>query len=164
MYSDIRFALRIWRRRPILAAAALFTLALGTGANVAIFSVIYAVMLKPLPYPEPSRLVQVWSAIRDAKAPTTISDPGRQLTAVETVNQWRQMDTPFEEMGCYRAWQYTLSGDRQPERVLSVAVSPGFLHTLGLAPSRGRAFTADEYTIGKEHAVILSDRLWRRWF
>jgi hypothetical protein len=74
------------------------------------------------------------------------------------------METPFEEMGCYRAWQYTLSGNREPERVLAAAISPGFLPTLGIAPARGRAFAADEYTAVKERAVILNDRLWRRWF
>jgi hypothetical protein len=164
MYSDIRFALRVWRRRPVLAVAAVLTLALGTGANTAIFSVIYAVMLKPLPYAEPARLVQIWSADRDPKAPKTSADANRRWTSVDTVNRWRGMQTPFEGMGCYRAWQYTLSGSREPERVLSAAISPGFLRTLGIAPVRGRAFTDDEYRVGKEHAVILSDRLWRRWF
>jgi putative ABC transport system permease protein len=164
MYSDIRFALRVWRRRPVLAIAAILTLALGTGANTAIFSVIYAVMLKPLPYPEPGRLMQIWSADRDPNAPRTTSDTNRRQTAIETVSQWRRTDTPFEEMGCYRAWQYTLSGNREPERVSAAAIAPGFLRTLGIAPLRGRAFTDGEYAPGQEHAVILSDRLWYRWF
>ena len=164
MYSDLRFAARIWRRRPLVAAAAVLTLALGTGANTAIFRVIYAVVLKPLPYAESQRLVQVWSADRDPNAPRTLSNPNKRLTRAATIDEWRKLSNPFAEMGSYNSWEYTLSGDGEPERLTAVVISPGVLPVLRIQPSLGRAFTDQEYVTGKEHAVILSDHLWRRRF
>jgi putative ABC transport system permease protein len=162
--SEIRFAWRLWRRKPLVAAASVLTLALGTGANTALFRVVHAVMLKPLPYAQPGRLVQIWLAVRDPKAAKGISDPNKWMIGVDVVNRWRQLDTPFAEMGCYRGWQYTLTGDREPERVSAAVVSDGVFQTLGIAPALGRAFTPQEYTPGNAREAILGQRLWRRWF
>ena len=126
------------------------------------FSIIYAVMLKPLPYPEPHRLVQIWSADRDPVAQAGRSDAKKQSTQSAVIEQWRKLDTPFAEIAYYRAWQYTVSGGAEPERVYAAAVSAGFLHVLGLAPARGRSFTEEDLVDGKNDVALLSDELWRR--
>jgi putative ABC transport system permease protein len=114
--ADLRFAARTWRKRPVLVAAAVLTLALGTGANTAIFNVIHAVVLRPLPYPQPERLVQIWSADVDSRG---ILDPaGKRLTFSSMVERWRQADTAFDHIACYRAWNFLVAAATgRPERL-----------------------------------------------
>jgi putative ABC transport system permease protein len=161
--ADLRFALRAWRRRPVLIAAAILTLALGTGANTAIFSVIHSVMLRPLPYPQPDRLVQIWSADIDARG--HLDPTGRNLLTDTVVDRWRRLDTPFAQLACYRPWTVSFAAPAAtPERFYAAAVSPEFFDTLGIAPALGRGFAAGESAPGRDAVVILSDALWRRAF
>jgi hypothetical protein len=157
MYSDIRFALRVWRRRPVLAAAAVLTLALGTGANTAIFSVIYAVMLKPLPYPEPARLVQIWSADRDPK----VQKNHLRLQPRADRCRYRQSVAPHANAVRRNGLlpRMAVHIERQ-SRAGACAGGRDFagvsFHSWNCA-ARGLAFTDDEYTPGNEQ--LLSDRL-----
>jgi putative ABC transport system permease protein len=161
--ADLRFAARTWRKRPVLAAAAVLTLALGTGANTAIFSLIHRVVLRPLPYPRPDRLVQIWSAGVDARG--RLDPAGRGLTWNTTADRWRQAHTAFEHIACYRAWNFSIAAPTgEPERLYAAAVSAEFFATLGVAPAMGRAFSAEEVTPGRDNVVVLSDALWRRLF
>jgi putative ABC transport system permease protein len=161
--ADLRFAARTWRKRPVLVAAAVLTLALGTGANTAIFSVIHRVVLRPLPYPQPGRLVQIWSAGVDARG--RLDPAGKGLTWSATVDRWRQADTAFDSIACYRAWNFSAAASAgQPERLFAAAVSPEFFATLGISPAMGRAFSAEEVAPGRDDVVVLSDGLWRRLF
>ena len=129
--TDLRFAARIWRKRPLLVAAAVLTLALGTGANTAIFSVIYAVVLRPLPYAQPERLVQIWSADVDGRG--RLDRAGKKLTWSGTADRWRQADTAFEHIGCYRAWNFSVAAaSGQPERLYAAVVSADFFDESGV--------------------------------
>ncbi len=161
--TDLRFAARCWRKRPLLVAAAVLTLALGTGANTAIFSVIHAVVLRPLPYPQPERLVQIWSADVDGRG--TLDPAGKRLTSSSRVERWREADTAFDHIVCYRAWNFSVAAPTgQPERLYAAVVSADFFATLGVAPAMGRAFSAEEVTPGHDNVVILSDAQWHRLF
>jgi len=161
--ADLRFAARTWRKRPVLAAAAVLTLALGAGANTAIFSVIHAVVLRPLPYPQPERLVQIWSA--DVDASGRLDPAGRKIFTDTEVARWRQADTAFDRIACYRAWEFSVaSASGQPERLYAAAVSAEFFATLGISPAIGRGFSTGEVTPGRDNLVVLSDALWRRLF
>src|SRR5580658_8450220 len=110
LFADLRFALRQWRKNQLITIAAVLTLALGTGVNTTMFSVIHAVMLKPLPYPQPDRLVQVWST--DLKRPhseeaTRILSRVRQLTPPPVVDAWSK-GRSFASFGGYRPWTSNL--------------------------------------------------------
>jgi len=162
LFDDFRFAVRTWRRRPVLAAAALLTLALGTGANTAVFNVIHSIVLRPLPYPEPDRLVQIWSAKLDAQGRT---DPaGREMNVTARVDRWRKSQTAFEHIAAYRAWNVTVSVAGQPQRLYAAEVPSDFLTTLGVSPAQGRNFSELENTPGHDDVIILSDSLRRRLF
>ena len=155
--GDVLFAFRTWRKQPFPPLAALVTLALGVGANTAIFSVIHAVMLKPLPYPEPDRLVQIWSVDLGARR-----DNG--LLSGKEIDRLRAASRSFQDIGYYHFWMSNFSGQGEAERIYTALVSPGFLSTLGVAPALGRAFTAADMTHGNDRIVILSDAFWRRRF
>ncbi len=160
--ADLRYATRAWRKRPVLAAAAILTLALGTGANTAIFSVIHAVILRPLPYAHADRLYQVWSAKLDARGQ---ADPaGREGTDATIIEGWRRSQTLFEQIAAYRGWNVSVTVSGQPLRLYAAAVSANFLSTLGAAPAQGRDFAAGEDTPGHDDVILLSDSLRRRLF
>ena len=152
---DIRYALRMLRRSPGFAAAAIITLALGIGANTAIFSVLNAVLLRPLPYADPDRLVMVGERSPDGS-------PGN--TGYTTFLDWRDRTHAFEELAMIRSWIPTLIANGEPERVSGMRVTANFFHMLGVKPSLGRDFTAAEDTPAGWRVVILSDSLWRRRF
>jgi putative ABC transport system permease protein len=160
--ADLRFAARIWRKRPVPIAAALLTLALGTGANTAIFSVIHSAVLRPLPYPRPDRLVQIWSTDVDAHRDR---DPaGRKPTNPAVIERWRKLDTAFDHIASYNLWMVSVTAAGRPERLFAAMVSSNFFAALGVTPARGRVFTEEENTAGHDDVVILSDRFWRTHF
>src|SRR6185503_17959691 len=140
---DLRYAARLLARAPAFTAVALVTLALGIGANTAIFSVLNAVLLRPLPYADPDRLVMVG-----------------YLTFVD----WRARNHTFEDMALIRSWTPTLSANSDPERINAMRVSANFFGLLGVRPAIGRDFTAAQDTPASWQTVILSDGLWRRRF
>jgi predicted permease len=155
---DVRHGIRTLRRVPGLAAVAVITLALGIGANTAIFSVIYAVLLKPLPFPEADRVVQVWMAF-----------PERNLdkTSWSHANFWdaRDMATAFEDLGAIEFGSVNLTGMGDPERLDAVRVNAGFFRVLGVPPAAGRLLAAGEDAPGQDASVaILSHRFWVQRF
>ncbi len=157
--QDVRSVLRLARRQPFFSAAVVLMLALGLGASTAIFSVVYGVLLKPLPFPEPDRIVQVWGAL-----------PARQLTnlSLTEANFWdmRDWNRAFEELGAFHSASFTLTGeDVAPERVTGASVSVGFFRALAVQPVAGRLFTPGEDEPGAPaERVILANALWRQRF
>lgn len=162
---DLTFALRRWRKKPIPAIAALVTLALGTGVNTAIFSIIHSVMLKPLPYPAPERLVQIWSVDLDRNSNLgAMLTRDKQLATTRQLDRWRELSASFQDIACYFPWLVNFTAPGEPERVLTARISASFFATLGVTPARGREFTAADLVPGKDRVAILSDSFWRRRF
>jgi putative ABC transport system permease protein len=157
--QDVRYGLRLVRRAPGFAAAAILTVALGVGASTAMFSVVYGVLLRPLPYGEADRLVNLWSTA-----------PGRGLprgyVGMANVYDWKARNHVFEDIGAVRAIaNFNLTGgDGEPERLLGGRMASNVLPVLRVAPALGHNFTAEEDRIGHENVAILSDGLWRRRF
>jgi len=165
LLADLRFALRTWRKNPVPALAAVLTLAIGVGANTAIFSVIYAVMLKPLPYPDPERLVQIWSVDLDPRSePGAMLHRDKQLLSVEEIGRLRATSHVLQDIGYYGPWMSNVSAPGEAERIYAAHVSPGLFPALRMAPAMGRAFAAADLAPGREHIAILSDAFWRRRF
>lgn len=154
--NDLRFAFRQLRQSPAFTAIAVLTLALGIGANTAIFSVVNAVLLRPLPYPEPERIVY----LNEANGGTNTS------IALPDYIDWRKDAKSFEHLAISRLESRNLSGipGREPERVSVAFVTANFFNVIGLHPQLGRTFTEDEDKLGAPALVVLSDRLWNRAF
>jgi putative ABC transport system permease protein len=155
---DLRFAFRQLLKNPGFTAVALLTLALGIGANTAIFSVVRSVLLRPLPFKEPERLVTVWER-----------NPGRGYdlnnVAPATFADWKAQNQVFESMAaCSIDQGLNLTGTGEPERITAVPVSANLFQVLGVNPIHGRTFTREEETPGRDQVVILSHRLWQRRF
>jgi putative ABC transport system permease protein len=153
--QDLGYGLRMLRRAPGFTAAALLTLTLGIGANTAIFTIVNAVLLRPLPYADPDRLVTVGDRGSDGDA----SNVG-----FSTVLDWRERSRTFEQFAMMRSWQPTLVTNGEAERLPAVRVSWNYFDMLGVRPALGRTFTADEDRPEHWRVVLLSDRLWRRRF
>src|ERR1041385_2761139 len=156
--QDVRIALRGLARAPGFTAVALLTLAIGIGANSAIFGVVRSVLLRPLPYPGADRLGQLWSGHR-AKGR---AEP-EWLTPPQFVD-WQAGNRTFAAMAGYQRWAPDLTGSGEPESLNGYAVSWNFLDVLGVNVARGRGFQAGDDDAGAERVVILSDELWRRRF
>src|SRR5487761_124625 len=156
LIQDLRYGLRQLRRNPGFTAVAVITLALGIGANTAIFSVVNAVVLQPLPYRHPSRLVMVYHV------PPAKSFPGMTKFAVSPANylDWRRQNHAFDPIAIYGGRGMNLTGRVQPEAVTAAKVSAGFFATLGVPPRIGRAFTPDEERPGHANEVILGNAFW----
>ncbi len=163
--QDLRFAIRFWKKRPLSVTAAAITLALGTGANTAIFSVINAILIQPLPYYEPQRLVQIW---RVEQADSFTSSPRTagqsRFTDTSLLEHWRHNASTLESIAGCTGWMTTVGSGGDPERVFAGLVTAEFFPMLRVSPILGRAFTAEEMTPGQDEVVILSDGYWRRRF
>jgi putative ABC transport system permease protein len=147
---------RLVLRAPGFTATAVLTLALGIGATTTLFSVVNAVLIDPLPFPDSDRLVQVWRSELPALTYGSASYP-RYL-------DWREYQRPFETFGAWAPRGLTLSGSDGPERVAGGTASASFYQVMGAAPVLGRWFTADEDRRSGDKVVVLSDGLWRRRF
>jgi predicted permease len=155
--SDLVYAIRGLRKKPLFTAAAVLTLALGMGANSAIFTVVYAVLLRPLPYPAPDRLMTLWSY-----NPRQGYD--KDVSGYPNFEDWRRLSTSFDGMAAYFGGNYTLTGAGDPAQVRGALVTPGFFETLGVAPALGRTFGPREGMAGGERVAILSHGLWQTRF
>ena len=155
-WQDLRHAARQLLKHPGFTFAAAGTIALGLGANTAIFSVVNAVLLRPLTFPEPDRLVIVWERNRAGSQATNVVNPGNYL-------DWRDRATSFTGLAAFTWSSTTLTGDA-PEIVQGRAVTANFFPVLGAAPSLGRVFTPAEALPGGPPVIVLSDGLWRRRF
>jgi putative ABC transport system permease protein len=153
--QDVRYGLRMLRRAPGFTATAVVTLALGIGANTAIFTVVDAVLLRPLPYADPDRLVTVGD-----RTPEGLSSN----VGFTTVADWRARSQTFESFTLMRSWLPTLVAEGEAERIPAVRVSANYLDTMGVRPALGRGFTADDDRPDHWRVVLLSDGLWRRRF
>ena len=152
--DDARFGLRQLAKAPGFAAVAGLTIALGIGATTAIFSVVHAVVLRPLPFPEPDRLMVVGEDFEGRGRPSDVS--------VGNFADWRVHAKSFSALGAAQYFSFNLSDDERPERVIGGRVSLTWFTALGVAPQHGRLFTASEDAPGNERVVVLSHRLWTR--
>jgi putative ABC transport system permease protein len=155
--NDLRFAFRQLRKTPGFTFIAVLTLALGIGANTAIFSVIYAVLLQPLPYPEGDRIVILTE--------TDSNQPQISVSYPDYVD-WKRDNTVFENIAVSRRESYNLSGleGRAPEQVSGGLVTGNFFKVIGLQPQLGRVFTEEEDRVGGPMVCVISDKLWQRVF
>jgi putative ABC transport system permease protein len=152
---DVRHALRVWRKRPLVALTAVLTIALGAGMNVAVFQLIWTVMLKPLPYPDSERLAQVW--LRD--------DTEERETPENTlIDRWQEGTRAFAHLASYRPWRVTVVAGGEPEQVITALVSPEFFTVLGTPLLAGRAFTAEESREGADNVMLLREGYWSKRF
>jgi predicted permease len=156
--QDLKFAIRSLRARPVIAVVAILALALGIGANSAIFSLVHAVLLRPLPFKDADRLVLIWhdygKGMNLAKA----------SLSVPTYLEYRDHVEGFESVGVATPWNANLTGSGDPERLQGSLVSGTFFGTLGVAPALGRDFLPEEDKPGGNRVVLLSDGLFRRRF
>ena len=156
--QDVRYALRQLRRSPGFTAVAVLTLALGIGANTAIFSIFNATLLRPLPYKDPGRIVILWSTIPR----WGFSGPG-SLTDPDYV-QWQQQNQVFDQIAAFRGQTSNLTGRGIPERLTGSTATASLFPLLGVPPELGRVFSAEEQLPGHENVVLLSHGLWARRF
>ena len=154
--QDLHFGARMLRKSPGFSAIAVMTLALGIGANTAIFSVVNTVLVRPLPYRDPGKLVWVdeyWPRMNDNMVPNP------------DYTNWNLHNHHFEEMAAYDGGsQVNLTGAGEPERIESVSVTANLLHVLGVKPSLGRSFLTEEAQLGGRRVALLSYSLWKRKF
>jgi len=154
--QDIRFALRSLRQQPAFTAIAVITLALGIGANTAIFSVINSVMLTPLPYREPHRLVMLWE---------TRPGSDRPLVSYPNFKDWQQRQRGFEDIGVYYPWaSFTMTGRGDAERVDGALVSGNYLQLLGVRPALGRLVTPADDSPGSARVALLDNGFFQSRF
>ncbi len=152
-FQDLRFGLRMLAKNPGFTTVAILTLAIGIGANTAIFSVVHSVLLRPLPYPNPDRLALVWSIFgKEGRAPAS----GPELVSL------RERGHLFEEFGGIWAQSGALTGEGEPEHVKLGLVTSNFLSLLSTQPQLGRFFLPEEQGSSSAKVIILSDSLWRR--
>src|SRR5688572_28784722 len=155
--NDIRYALRNLIKRPGFTLIAVLTLGIGIGANTAIFSSIYALLLKRLAFPELDRVVAIWD-----------KNPSRGVVhnevAMANYLDWQAQTQSFEQLALYSWFNASITGLSQPERVQGFAVTANFLDVTGVKPIMGRNFTAEENQPGEDVAVIISYSLWQRHF
>ncbi len=154
--QDLRYGVRWLVKHPSFTVVAVLTLALGIGANITIFSVVNAVLLRPLPYPDADRLVFLWS-----EAPA--QNIRERASAYANVADWREQNKSFEDIAAFDPTVVTLTGAAEPEQVMSVRTSANLFPLLGVAPMLGRTFTADEEQ-QQVRVVVLSHGLWQRRF
>ena len=148
--QNARYSIRLLRKNPGFTLIAAVTLALGIGANTAIFSVIYAVLLAPMPYPAPDQLVMVWSHVQGSN----------NVVAAGDYLDWKQQNKAFQDLNAWSGANFNFATPAQPEQINGSAETPGFLHMTGNTFLLGRDFSPDEGQPGKEHEVILMHRLW----
>jgi len=155
--QDLRYAIRIMRKSPGFIAVAVLSLALGIGANSAIFSVVNTVLLRPLPYPGSDRLVQVWETNPRANR-------WGQGVSYPDVLDWREQNEVFEDVAAFRVWACNITGGDYPEVVPGLLVTSNLFSFLRATPMLGRAFLPEEDQSGRSGVVILRYGLWQRWF
>jgi putative ABC transport system permease protein len=158
LIQDVRYGLRTMRKRPGFTAVVVLTLALGIGANTAIFSVVNAVLLKPLPYRNAERLVWVAGNVRGGTNRASVSP-------ADFVD-YRAQNTVFEEFAASLSVPFpvNLTGAGEPERLTGSLVTANYFRAFGVVPARGRVFGAEEERAGPEPVIVLSDGLWKRRF
>jgi putative ABC transport system permease protein len=156
MIQDLRFAVLMLLRQPGFTAIAAFSLAIGIGVNITIFSVINSVLLRPLPYSRADRLAFLWSE-------SNTQNIKERATAYRNISEWREQNKSFDDLAVFDPTSVTLTGMDEPEQVMSVHASANLFSLLGVAPAIGRIYTADEEQ-QKVRVAVLSHGLWQRRF
>ena len=155
VWQDLRYGVRMLFKHRGFTAIAVLTLGLGIGANTAIFSVVNAVVLQPLPFDQPDRLIWMWGKFSQGE---------RASTSPPDFLDYRAQNSTFEEFAAMRFSSYNLTGDAEPERIIAADVTTNFFRTLGVRPIQGRAFAPEEEQTGSSQVAIISEGLWRRRF
>ncbi len=157
VFADIRFAVRGCLKNPGFTVMAILTLALGIGANTAIFSVVHAVLLEPLPFPNPDQLVQIWHV------PPQSSFPGMTSFAVSAANflDWQKQNHVFSDMALLSGGSYDIAGQGKPETIRTGRVTANFFSVLGVQPIHGRVFLPAEDQPGRNQEIILAYKFWQ---
>ena len=150
--QDLRYAMRQLRNTPGFTALAIVTLALGIGATTAIYSVLYATLLAPMPYPNPDQLVMVWLKLPE----------GRNSVSAGDYLDWKRQSSVFQDLKAWSGGSFNLSTTEQPEEVNAQITTPGFYKMMGVRFLLGRDFRPEEGELGKHHEVILMHKLWER--
>ena len=153
--QDLRYGLRMMAKRPVFTLVASLTLALGIGANTAIFSAVNAVLLKPLPLPESEQLIDVAETFK----PNNVGS-----VSVPNFEDWKSQNTVFAGISAYQFTNFNLAGADVPQRVPGIKVGANYFDVLAVKPTLGRGFLAGEDVAGHERVVVISDQLWRRNF
>ena len=159
LIQDVRFAFRQMAKRPGFTLVVVLTMALGIGANAAIFSVLDAVLLRPLPYPQPQRLIKIWSrftGIGLVNDQNNVSPP--------EFRDYQQLNNSFSDLAAMAIGSFNLGVKGSPQRVVGAAVSPSLFGILGTPAMLGRTFLPEEAQPGRDKEVVLSYGLWRRVF
>jgi putative ABC transport system permease protein len=151
--NDLSYGVRMLMKHRGVTAIAVLTLALGIGANTAIFSVVNAVLLNPLPYKDPDRLVSLWE---------NVPVQGRWRSAPANFFDWKKQNTVFEDVAAFGSSSLTLTGNGEPEQLIGARVSDGYFAVVGIDPLLGRAFVPEEHERGRGNVVILGHAFWQR--
>jgi predicted permease len=157
LFEDVRFGLRMLRKSPGFTAVAVFTLALGIGANTYIFSVVDALLFRPLEFPDPAKLVALWERVPSAGVDRNEVAPANFL-------DWKQQNHVFDHIAVYSWWNANLGGVEQPEHLHGFLVTPDYFAAVEAQPMLGRTFLPEEGTPGKDLVAVLSYELWRDHF
>jgi putative ABC transport system permease protein len=157
LLQDLRYGTRMLTKAPVFTAIAILTLALGIGANTAIFSVVNATLLSHPSYTQPDKLVVVWENNRPRSNNRNVVSPGNFL-------HWREQNTVFDQMAGWYDFDTNFTGQGNPERIPAQAVTPNMMSLLGVHPFLGRMFLPEDSEAGKDNVVILSYGLWQRRF
>src|SRR5262245_40136771 len=157
IWQDMRYGARMLRKNKGFTLIAVLTLALGIGANTAIFSVVNGVLLKSLPYHEPERITLLWGDM------PSLNQHHDQVSATD-VADWRKLNSVFEEVNTFTNWYPTLSGEGEPERISGMQVGDGYFSVMRGRPLLGRVFTPEEQVDGKDYVIVLGYGLWQSRF
>jgi putative ABC transport system permease protein len=156
-WQDVRFGVRMLLKKPGFTAVAVIALALGIGATTSIFSVVNAVLLRSLSFPDSERLM----IVRETNLARGIADGGASMP---DFREWRTRNQVFEQLAAFSADNFNISGNEEPERVSGAVVSADLFNVLGISPAQGRAFLQEEEQFGRHRVAIVSDELWRKRF
>jgi putative ABC transport system permease protein len=153
LLQDLRFGLRLLLRQPAFTLLVVLTLALGIGANTAIFSVVNGVLLRPLPFPSPDRLVMVWGYHPGI---------GQETASLPDYRDWREGASAFEHLEAGTSTFFNLTGQGEPERITGARTTAGFFEALRVPAALGRTFETGEDRQGNNRVVVLSHGFWKR--
>src|SRR5271170_4458812 len=149
---NVLYGLRMLRKSPGVTAAVIATLMLGIGATTAIYTVVYAVLLAPLPYPQPDQLMMVWS---------TVTGQNNVMSAGDFLD-WKEQNRSFQQLAAFTGGSLNLSTQDEPEQLDGMRATPGWFNMQGIPFLIGRDLLPEEDVPGKDHEVVLTNRLWKR--
>ena len=157
MFQEIRHAFRLLVKNPLFALVGIVTLALGIGATTAVFTLVNALLIKPLPYKDPARLVLLFEHFRDQHLDTIPVSPPEFL-------DYKTQLKSFDKLAAFDTATFNLTEGELPERIFGATVSADLFPLLGVQPIRGRTFRPEENAVGRDDVIMISERLWRRKF